>query len=96
MVDVVTALPPPERQATAKVGDKQANQSIRHELASDCSVACIVRREHDLVLQDVRQYCIPGEHKPKTKLTQKRPRKIAEVMYHSCRRATMETVKRME
>ena len=50
MMDIVAALPPPERQTATKVGDKQADESIRYELASDCAMACIVCCEHDLVL----------------------------------------------
>lgn len=50
MVDIMRALPPPNRQATAKVGNKRANQSISDKVARDATMACVVSREHDLLL----------------------------------------------
>jgi len=55
-MDIVTALPPSNGETTTKVSDKDADQSVIHEILSDASMAGIMCSEHDLVL-DNRQHC---------------------------------------
>lgn len=52
MVDVVAALPPSDGQATAEVGDEHADEGVVYEDARDGSVAGVMCREHDLVLEE--------------------------------------------
>ena len=58
MVHVVAALPPSNGQATAKVGNEDADEGVYLKNVSDGSVTGIVRREHDLMLvHSVSQCC---------------------------------------
>ena len=50
MVDVVTTLPPSNRQATAEISNEHANQRIRDEVVCDSTMSGIVGCEHNLVL----------------------------------------------
>lgn len=50
MMDVVAALPPPNGQAAAKVGNEHADECVYSEDLRDGSMASIVSREHDLML----------------------------------------------
>lgn len=51
---VVTAFPPPYREAAAKVGNKDTDQCVNDEVLSDASVPSIMRGEHNLMLRCVR------------------------------------------
>lgn len=51
MVHVVTALPPSDRKTTAEIGNKHANQGVRHKVGSNSQMASVVGSKHDLVLQ---------------------------------------------
>lgn len=53
MMYVVTALPPTNRKAAAKVGDEHTNQGIDDEIVGDALMSSVVSSEHDLVLPDV-------------------------------------------
>jgi hypothetical protein len=53
MVNIVAALPPSDRKTTAKVGDKHANQGVRHKVGSNSQMASVVGSKHDLVLQQL-------------------------------------------
>ena len=57
MMDVVAALPPPNGQAAAKVGNEHADECVYSEDLRDGSMASIVSREHDLMLF-IRVSCI--------------------------------------
>ena len=50
MVNIMAAFPPAYRQSAAKVGYEDTNHSIGHEVMRNASMACIMRREHDLML----------------------------------------------
>ena len=50
VMDIMAAFPPTYRQSAAKVGNEDTNHSISHEVMRNASVACIMRREHDLML----------------------------------------------
>ena len=51
MMNIMTAFPPAHRQSATKVGNEDTNHCIYDEIMGNASVACIVRREHDLMLQ---------------------------------------------
>jgi len=50
MVDIVTALPPANGQATTEVGNENTYQCIIHKVLRDASMASIMCGEHYLVL----------------------------------------------
>lgn len=50
MMHVVTAFPPPYRQAATEVANKDTNQSVYNEIVSYTSVTRIMSSEHDLML----------------------------------------------
>jgi hypothetical protein len=78
----VTALPPADGQATAEVGNEQPNECIHSEDLCDGPMSSIVGREHNLMLlmQLVQALGLTKLHSQRT---QNKPRKTAEVMYHS-------------
>ena len=51
MVHVMAALPPADREPAAEVGDEDAYQRVEDEVVRYGTMACIVSREHDLVLR---------------------------------------------
>lgn len=51
MVHVVAALPPSDGKTTAKVGNKHANQGVRHKVGRNGQMASVVGSKHDLMLQ---------------------------------------------
>lgn len=51
VMNIMAALPPAYRQPAAEVGNKDTNHSISHEIMCNASVACIMCREHDLMLE---------------------------------------------
>lgn len=53
MMHVVTALPPSNREATAKVGDEHTDQGISDKVMGDASMARVVCCEHYLMLQSL-------------------------------------------
>ena len=50
VMNIMAALPPAYRQSAAKVGNKDTNHSISHEIMRNASMTCIMCREHDLML----------------------------------------------
>ena len=50
MVHVVRAFPPADRQATAEICDKCADQGVDDEITRYCEMAGVVRNKHDLLL----------------------------------------------
>ena len=50
VVNVVTALPPPNGQATAEVGNKDPNHSVGEHGMSDTSMTCVMGSKHYLML----------------------------------------------
>lgn len=50
VVDVVAALPPPDGQAAAEVGDEHGDEGVDGEISRDGKVSSIVSRKHDLML----------------------------------------------
>ena len=63
MVDVVAALPPPDRQSAAYVSNEDANQCVGGEVMRDAPMARVVSGEHDLVpeeTQEARRNQIPA------------------------------------
>ena len=69
-MNIVTALPPSDRQSTAEVCDKDADYRIRGEVPRNAAMTCIVRSEHDLVPKETKEACrnhvpavIQGENK---------------------------------
>lgn len=52
MVDVVTALPPSDRQATAEVCNENTYECVVDEVLSNAAMASVVCSEHDLMLEN--------------------------------------------
>ena len=50
VMNVMTALPPSNRETAAKVGDEHADQCVGDEVVGDTQMPCIMGREHDLML----------------------------------------------
>ena len=50
MMDIVAALPPPHRQATAEIGDENTNKRVNDEVVGDGAMSGIVCGKHNLVL----------------------------------------------
>jgi hypothetical protein len=50
VVHVVAALPPSDGEATAKVGNEDADQGVDDKVLGDGAVTCVVGAEHDLML----------------------------------------------
>ena len=50
VMNIVTAFPPSYRQSATKVCNENTNHGVGNKDASDTSMACIMRREHDLML----------------------------------------------
>ena len=77
VMDIMTALPPSYRKATAKVGDKHANQGISDEVVGDASMTCVMGCKHYLMLQSsaaalVKYFFLPIDL-PKT-IQERRPK----------------------
>lgn len=53
VVNIVAALPPSDGKTTAKVGNKHANQGVRHKVGSNSQMASVVGSKHDLMLQQL-------------------------------------------
>ncbi len=49
MVNIMTALPPPNAQPTTQVCNENADQRVDGEVVRNTPVASVVRREHDLL-----------------------------------------------
>lgn len=76
---VVRRFPPSDAEAAAEVCNERTDQCVVHEVAGDTAVASVVRCEHDLllvILSVMARLQFSRMH------TQKKPRKMAEVMYH--------------
>lgn len=50
MMDVVTALPPSNRQAAAEISNEHADQGIGDKVLCDGTMTSIVGSKHDLML----------------------------------------------
>jgi hypothetical protein len=50
MMDIMAALPPPERESATEVGNKQADERIHGKDVRDGKVSRIMCGEHDLML----------------------------------------------
>ena len=53
MMDVVTTLPPPKGKAATKVGNKQTDEGVEHEIVGNPTMTGVVCGEHDLLLFSV-------------------------------------------
>ena len=54
-MNIVTALPPSDRQSTAEVCDEDADYRIRGDVPRNAAMTCIVRCEHDLVPEKAKK-----------------------------------------
>ena len=50
----MTALPPPDREAAAKVGNECAYDGVGEHGVGDATMACVMGSEHDLMLELIR------------------------------------------
>ena len=50
VMNVMTTFPPAYRQSATKVGNEDTNQRVYDEVMGNAPMACIMRREHDLML----------------------------------------------
>jgi len=50
VMNIMTALPPPNGETTAEVGDEYANECIHDKIVCDGKMSSIVSGEHDLML----------------------------------------------
>lgn len=68
VVNVVTALPPSNRQTAAEISNKHANESVDDKIRRNRKMASIMRAEHDLMLPMlVKSFTTrQGAHIPRT------------------------------
>lgn len=50
VMNIMAAFPPAYRKSATKVGDEDTNHCISHEVMCNASMACIMGREHNLML----------------------------------------------
>ena len=50
VVDVVAALPPPDRKTTTKISHEHSDEGIKNEVVSDAKMTSVMGYEHDLML----------------------------------------------
>lgn len=50
VMNIMAAFPPAYGQSATKVGNEDTNHGVSHEIMRNASMACIMRREHDLML----------------------------------------------
>ena len=57
MVNIMTALPPPNAHPTTQVCNKNADQGVNGEVVRNTPVTSIVCREHDLLPEKAQETC---------------------------------------
>ena len=55
VMDIVAALPPANREATAEVGNEYPNYCVQVEAMSNGKVSCIMGYEHNLMPEEAQE-----------------------------------------